>query len=40
MLDLPPGATKEEVLKAAEGHVLASGEIVGVYSRSRTAGNP
>ena len=30
---MPPGATREEVLKAMNGHVLAEGEIVGKYAR-------
>jgi hypothetical protein len=32
-LNLPTGATKEEVVKAMEGHVLAQGELVGTYER-------
>lgn len=32
-LALPPGRTKEEVLKALEPHVLAQGELVGLYQR-------
>ena len=32
-LELPSGATKEEVLKAMEGHVLGQTELMGVYSR-------
>ncbi len=32
-LDLPPGATKEEVLRAIQGHVLAQAELVGTYRR-------
>src|SRR5262245_7577962 len=34
-LDLPPGAERDEVLKAMEGHVLAAGEIVGTYQQGR-----
>lgn len=34
MLDLPAGATKKEVLEALEGHVLDSGELIGVYERA------
>ena len=30
---LPPGATKDELLKAIEGHVVAQGELVGKYLR-------
>ena len=32
-LPLGAGATKDEVLEAIQGHVLAEGEIVGTYSR-------
>lgn len=32
--DLPPGATKEELLEAIEGHILAAGELVGTYERT------
>lgn len=32
-LGLPPGATKDEVLKAMEGHVLDEGELMGTYGR-------
>lgn len=34
-LTLPAGATKAQVLKAIEGHTLASTELVGRYSRQR-----
>ena len=34
-LDLKPGATKKELLKAMEGHVLAEGQLLGTYQRSR-----
>jgi hypothetical protein len=30
---LGPGATKEDLLSAVEGHVLAEGELVGTYER-------
>lgn len=30
--DLDPGATKEELLAAMEGHILAEAELVGLYS--------
>ena len=33
MLDLKPGATKKEVLKAMEGHILAEGVLMGKFSR-------
>jgi len=35
MLNLPAGKTKKDVEKAMTGHVLAHGELVGVYSRKR-----
>lgn len=33
-LDLAPGATKEDVLKAIEGHVLDQTELMGLYEKS------
>jgi Raf kinase inhibitor-like YbhB/YbcL family protein len=33
MLDLPAGATKKEVEKAMEGHLLAKAELMGTYVR-------
>ena len=33
MTDLKPGATKKDLLKAMEGHVLAQGQLVGTYQR-------
>lgn len=33
MLDLEPGATKKQLLKTMEGHVLAEGELMGKYKR-------
>ncbi|MCD6254837.1 MAG: YbhB/YbcL family Raf kinase inhibitor-like protein [Deltaproteobacteria bacterium] len=32
-VDLEPGATKDELLKAMEGHVLAEGKLMGRYKR-------
>lgn len=32
-LDLEPGASREEVLEAIDGHVIAAGELVGTYDR-------
>ena len=32
-LDLPAGATKSQLLKAMEGHILGQGELVGKYKR-------
>ncbi|UYB50659.1 YbhB/YbcL family Raf kinase inhibitor-like protein [Xanthomonas sp. AM6] len=34
MLDVKPGATRDEVLAAASGHVLATGETVGTYAQA------
>jgi Raf kinase inhibitor-like YbhB/YbcL family protein len=31
--DLKPGATKSDLLKAMEGHIVAQGELMGTYSR-------
>lgn len=31
--DLQPGATKQELLRAMEGHILAQGELMGRYAR-------
>ena len=33
MLDLQPGLTKKDLLKAMEGHVLAEGQLMGTYQR-------
>ncbi len=33
MLDLKPGATKSQLLKAMEGHILAEGELMGRYQK-------
>jgi Raf kinase inhibitor-like YbhB/YbcL family protein len=33
MPDLKPGLTKEDLLKAMEGHVLAEGQLMGTYQR-------
>ncbi len=33
LLELKPGLTKNELLKAMDGHVLASGELMGTYQR-------
>jgi Raf kinase inhibitor-like YbhB/YbcL family protein len=32
-LDVPPGADRDEVLRAMSGHVLAAGELVGTFQR-------
>lgn len=34
-LDLKPGATRAEVLKAIEGRILAEGELMGKYARTK-----
>jgi hypothetical protein len=34
LLELPPGATKKDVLHAMEGHVLAQGQLLGTYQRN------
>ncbi len=34
-LDIGPGASKEEILKAIKGHILAEGQLYGKYSRQR-----
>jgi phosphatidylethanolamine-binding protein (PEBP) family uncharacterized protein len=28
-----PGATKQDVLRAMEGHILAEGQLIGTYQR-------
>jgi Raf kinase inhibitor-like YbhB/YbcL family protein len=34
MLDLSPGATRDALLKAVSGHVLAKGELIGTYGQT------
>ena len=34
-LNLPSGATKDQLLKATESHVLAEGQLMGRYQRSK-----
>jgi len=34
MLHLKPGATKKELLKAMQGHIIAEGRLMGTYERS------
>ena len=33
IIDLLPGATKDELLKAMKGHILAQGELMGTFSK-------
>lgn len=35
MLDLKPGVTKEQLLKAMAGHILAEAQLMGKYKRQR-----
>ena len=37
-LDVPPGAERDEVLKAMSGNVLAAGELVGTYQQTEQPG--
>ena len=34
--DLKPGATRKELLNAMEGHILAEGDLVGLYKRTES----
>jgi Raf kinase inhibitor-like YbhB/YbcL family protein len=34
LLGLKPGATKQELLRAMQGHILAQGQLMGTYDRS------
>jgi hypothetical protein len=34
-LELQPGATKKDVEKAAENHILADGQLMGLYQRKQ-----
>lgn len=36
MLDVSVGATKEDLLDAMQGHVLAQTELIGLYARARS----
>jgi Raf kinase inhibitor-like YbhB/YbcL family protein len=33
-VDLPAGATRQQVLEASKGHVIAEGQLMGLYGRS------
>jgi Raf kinase inhibitor-like YbhB/YbcL family protein len=33
-LDLPPGATRQQILERIEGHILARTELMGLFARS------
>jgi Raf kinase inhibitor-like YbhB/YbcL family protein len=35
MLDVPPGSSRDDVLAAMAGHVLAAGELVGEYQQTQ-----
>jgi Raf kinase inhibitor-like YbhB/YbcL family protein len=35
VLELGPGKSKKQLLSAMQGHILAQGELVGTYARSR-----
>ena len=35
LLTLDPGASKDQVLAAIQGHILAQGELIGTYTRSK-----
>ena len=37
MLDLQEGSGKQELLRAMEGHIIAKGELVGLYKKNNTA---
>jgi len=34
-LNLPAGATKDQLLKAAQGHILAQAELMGTYAKQK-----
>jgi Raf kinase inhibitor-like YbhB/YbcL family protein len=34
LLDLKPGASRDEVLEAAKGHVIGGGEAIGTYQQT------
>jgi Raf kinase inhibitor-like YbhB/YbcL family protein len=36
-LNLPPGASKSQVIAAMDGHILARGELIGRYQRQRSS---
>ena len=38
-LDLPAGANKKELQQAMEGHILAEGELMGLYKKSKSMAN-
>jgi hypothetical protein len=35
VLNLPAGATKDQLLKAAQGHILAQVELMGTYTKQK-----
>jgi Raf kinase inhibitor-like YbhB/YbcL family protein len=38
-LDLPAGSGKQELLAAMEGHILAAGELMGLYEKKKSKGH-
>jgi Raf kinase inhibitor-like YbhB/YbcL family protein len=38
-LDLPAGSGKQELLEAMEGHILAAGELMGLYEKKKSKGH-
>jgi Raf kinase inhibitor-like YbhB/YbcL family protein len=40
MLDLRAGANREDLIKAMRGHVLAKGELIGVFKRPERPAKP
>ncbi len=39
-LDLPTGTNRDEVLSALKGHVLARGELLGIFKRPESPARP
>lgn len=40
MLSAPPGATREDIEQAMEGHITAAGELIGRYARDERGAEP
>jgi phosphatidylethanolamine-binding protein (PEBP) family uncharacterized protein len=34
-LSLPAGSTKDQLLAAIDGHIIASGELIGMYKKTK-----